>query len=169
MANIFGLKEMSYESLFSKLSQGGHEQIFGRDQDIEKFNAGLKSIKDNFAKLGTPKGRGDVRENPHFLSRNYLEGKGLDCSKLTPFYRWWFAAFDLYTRSNPNDPNGPRRIIAVMENLSTQDARGKQHFSSQNGGNVRHILYTNNHYGESNKRQDAFYYVLAPKPKPKTG
>lgn len=167
MANIFGLKEVPYENLFSKLTQGGHEQIFGRDQDIEKFGAGLKAISTNFATLGMPKGRGQVRENPHFLSRNYLEGKGLDCSKLLPFYRWWFAAFDLYNRSNPADPNGPRRIVAVMENAAKTNARGKPYYSAKNGGNIRHILYTNNHYGEGRKGQDAFTYVLSPKPKPK--
>lgn len=158
MANIFNLGEVSYESLFTKtgINQNDRDHLVQRQFDIDKFANGIAAVKDQFKTLGMPKGKTALRTSPHYLSRNFLENKGLDCSKLGPPYQHWFCSFDLYNRSNPQDPNGPRRIICVCENDS-QDG----FYASANGGRIIHVLYTNNHYGDGGKKP-AFQYVKRP-------
>lgn len=158
MPNIFNLSEVSYESLFSLagINENDRDRRVRIQFDADKFAAGRKAIKDNFANLGRSRGKGEIRKNPHFLSRNYLAGKGLDCSGLGPAHKHWFCTFDLPSRGSPDDPNGPRRIIAVCENNA--DTNG--YYSSTNGGKVIYFLYTNNHYGDNGK--PAFLYLKPP-------
>lgn len=162
MANCFSLGEVSYESLFdlTGIHENDRDKRVARQFDIDKFNAGMKAVRDDYTNIGRPKTRGGLRTSPHALHRNYLIGKGLNCSKLGPAYKHWFCSFDLYNRSNPNDPNGPRRIITVCENDANEDGR----YMLSNGGKIIHVLYTNNHYGDGGKTP-AFLYVNPPKVK----
>jgi len=163
MANIFNLPEISYESLFdlAGISPNDHDRRVRVTSDAQKFQAGMTAIFGDFETLGIPKGKSEVRKNPHYLNRNFLISRGLDCSKLGPAYKHWFCTFDLPNVGASADPNGPRRIIAVCENMA--DANGK-FMSSVLGGKIVHLLYTKTHYGEEGKTP-AFSYLNRPKVK----
>ena len=159
MANIFNLAEVSYESLFdlTGIPENDRTRLIAKQSDIDKFNAGIKAILANFANLGLHSDKQALRKSPHFLSHNFLRNKGLDCSGLRQ-HQHWFCSFDLYNRSDPKDPNGPRRIIAVCENAESPPGK---YFSTTAGGKIMHMLYTNNHYGDGGKTP-AFSYVNRP-------
>lgn len=163
MANIFGLPEVSYESLFdlTGIAPNDRDRRVRVQNDIDKFKAGIANIYKEYATLGGTRGtKSDLRKNPHFLNRGYLISKGLDCAKLGPAYKHWFCTFDLPNVGASADPNGPRRIIAICENAADSNGR---FMATVDGGKIMHLLYTKTHYGDNGK--PAFSYLNHPKVK----
>ncbi|WP_043338542.1 hypothetical protein [Belnapia moabensis] len=129
-------------------------------QDEEKYARGIHAINDSYGalyrSLSLP--RSDLRRSVHALRRGFLINKGFTQLQSAPMY-FWCVTFDFYNRGSPNDPNGPRRLIAILRNWPGAQTPSGQTIHSSDGGYFAHLIYSNNHYGDQRSRTPSFAYV----------
>ena len=87
--------------------------------DEEKYAYGIHTLNDTYAELyrSLSLPRSSIRRSVHALNRRFLIGKGFTQLETAPF-QFWCVTFDLYNRAASSDPNGPRRLIVVLEELA---------------------------------------------------
>jgi hypothetical protein len=163
VANPLNLpEEIDFWSIFNRRNVHANDRNgqFMAKQDEEKYAHGIHTINDAYAdlyrSLSLP--RSDLRRSVHALRRGFLINKGFTQLQSAPMY-FWCVTFDLYNRGSPNDPNGPRRLIAILRNWPGAQTPSGRTIHSSDGGYFAHLIYSNNHYGDQRSRTPSFAYV----------
>jgi len=162
MANPLNMaEEIDFWSLFNRqrLHQNNRQGRTAAEFDEQKYASGIHFINQSYRSLfdSLSLQRPDIRQPIHALKRGFLIHKGFKQLENAPM-QFWCVTFDLYNRGNPQDPNGPRRLIVILKNWPGGRAPNGRIIWTPDAGYFAHLIYTNNHYGD-NSGGPSFAYV----------